>query len=146
MPTKPLESVLYRELSILSTRDFIEVASPLLQELVNYGTNALVRCATSRSGGVDEDLAVLTLYRQVIEATDGAEVLVSSACAGATVPLLRTSFEALLSMDYILEDPSSYARRSLSWLVGYVRQRLDMLERLDPSTTKGMFTLYGRNQ
>lgn len=137
MPTKPLESILYRELSKAEAKDIIEIASPLLQELVNYATNALARCATSTSGKEDEDLAVLALYRHIIEMTDGIEVLISQCCAIPAIPLLRSSFEALLSIEYVLENDQEYARRSLSWLVGYVHKRLDLYERLDTSTAKG---------
>lgn len=137
MPTKPLESILYRNLSKVEAKDVVEIASPLLQEVINYSTNALVRCATSSSGRVDEDLAVLALYRHIIEMTDAIEVLISQSCAIPAIPLLRSSFEALLSIEYILEENEHYARRSLSWLVGYVHERLDMYNRLDSSTTKG---------
>jgi hypothetical protein len=137
MPTEPLQSILDRPLSKVAASDVIEVASPLLQELVNYGTNALARCASTVSGGVDENIAVLTLYRHVIEMTDGIEVLVSQCCPDPTVLLLRSSFEALLSIEYILETEEEYVRRSLAWLVGHIHNELDLCDRLDDSTTKG---------
>jgi hypothetical protein len=137
VPTKPLESILYRELSKVEAKELIEVASPLLQELVNYATNALVRCSTSVSGKVDEDVAIFALYRHIIEMTDGIEVLISQSCVIPAIPLLRSSFEAFLSIEYILEKDKEYPRRSLAWLIGYVHERLDMYERFDPSTLKG---------
>lgn len=115
--------------------DIIEIASPLLQELVNYSTNALVRCETSTSGEENEDLAVLALYLHIIEMTDSIEVLVSQSCPIPAIPLIRSSFEALLSIEYILEV--DYVRRSLSWLAGYVHKRLAFYESLDPSTMRG---------
>ena len=66
MPTKPLEAVLYREFSKESARPVIEVASPLLKEVVNYGTNAFMRCATSKSIQQNEDLAPLMLYLHIV--------------------------------------------------------------------------------
>lgn len=139
MPTKPLKSILDRELSKAEAKELIELASPLLQELVNYSTNALVRCATigNLSGREDEDVAVLALYRHMIETTDGIEVLLSQSCSTAAIPLLRSSFEALLSIEYILQNEADYIQRSLSWLVGYVHKHLEMYERLDPSTNRG---------
>ena len=135
MPTKPLESILYRELSQVEGKDIINIASPLLEELVNYGTCALARSASSAPGGVYEHVAVHALYRHVIEMTDGIEALVSQACPAPAVPLVRSCFEAWLSMEYLLEK--DYERRSLCWLVGYIHQRLDMCERFDLSTAKG---------
>ena len=38
-----------------------------------------------------------------MEMTDGIEVLISQACVVPAIPLLRSSFEALISMEYILE-------------------------------------------
>jgi len=135
--TEPLESILYRELSKVEAKDNIGVASSLLQELVNYATKALARCATSASGGVDEDLALLVLYRHITEMTDGIEVLISQACPNPAKLLVRSSFEGLLSIEYILEEDQHYVRRTLAWLVDYVHQRLDLYERLDVSTAKG---------
>lgn len=137
MPTEPLECILYRDLSKVEAKPLADVASRLLQELVNYGSSALVRCATSASGGQDEDLAILALYRHTIEMTDGIEVLIAEACAACAVPLLRSSFEGLLSIEYLLEDSREYARRSLSWLVAYVHERLGMYRRLDSTTEEG---------
>jgi len=136
MPTKPLEAILYRDLSKVAAKNIIEIASPLLQELVNYSTNALRRCETSTSGNKDEDLAVLMLYLHIIEMTDGIEVLVSQSCPAPAIPLVRSSFEALLSIKYILE--ADYVRRSLSWLVDYAHKRLAFYcEPMDPSTDRG---------
>ena len=137
MPTKALETILYRELSVAEARDRIEVASPLLQELVNYSTNALARFDRAASGEENEDVAALALYLHVVEMTDGIEVLVAQSCLVPAIPLLRSSFEAMLHIQYILEDESQYVRRSLSWLAAYAHDRIASYETLDPSTSKG---------
>jgi hypothetical protein len=59
MPTEPLETLLYRDLSKVAAKEIIEIASPLLQELVNYSTNAFRRCESSTTGNENEDVAVL---------------------------------------------------------------------------------------
>jgi len=137
MPTDPLESILYRDFAKVQAKEIIDLACPLLQELANYATNALVRCASSAKGQANEDLAVLFLYRHVIEMTDGIEVLISQSCAIPAIPLVRSSFEALLSIEYIAESDSKYVTRSLSWLASYARTRLRLYESLDPSTDMG---------
>jgi len=137
MPTEPLQSILYRNLSKAQARPVIELASSVLQELVNFASNALVRCATSTKGQENEDLALLSLYRHIMEMTDGVEVLISQSSVTPGVPLIRSSFEALISMEYIVEDDAQYVTRSLAWLVDYVHQRLDLYESLDPSTSRG---------
>ena len=135
MPTKPFEPLLYRDLARVSAKDTIDIASPLLQELVNYGTNAFQRCQTSTTGTKDEDLHVLTLYLHIIEMTDRIEVLLSQSCPITAIPLLRSSFEALLAIDYILQ--ADYQRRSFAWMLGYVHQRLALYETQDLSTQAG---------
>jgi hypothetical protein len=146
MPTAPLESILYRELSKAQAKPDIELASGVLQELVNFASNALVRCATSTEGEENEDLAVLSLYRHIMEMTDGVEVLISESGVTPAVPLIRSSFEALISMEYIVEDDARYLTRSLAWLVDYVHQRLHLYESLDPSTSRGQEFRQALNQ
>lgn len=80
MPTKPLETVLYRELSQVAVNDIIGVTSPLLQEVVNYSTNVFARCLGASVSKGHEDTSILTLYRHVIEMTDSIEILVSRSC------------------------------------------------------------------
>jgi len=133
MPTKPLEKLLYRELSKVSAKELIDIASPLLQELVNFSTNAFARCASSSKGKADEDLAVLILYLHVIEMTDAIEVLISQSCPAPAQTLLRSSFEATIYIEYILEKESEYIARSLAWLVGYVHSRLEAYRLFSPS-------------
>ena len=137
MPTKALKPLLDRELSIAWAKSVIDIGSPLLQELVNYATNAFARCQGSTKGGENEDIAVLALYYHIIEMTDGIEALISQCCAIPAIPTLRSSFEALLSMEYILEPGGDYITRSLSWLADYIHKQQAAYERLDPSTTRG---------
>jgi len=132
---QPLPGFLERDLSKAAAKEMSDLASPMLVEIVNYATNAFRRCETSASGSPNEDLSVLSLYRHIIEMTDGVEVLVSNACPRPALPLVRSSFEALLSIQYILE--ADYSTRSLCWLAGYVQQRIEMYERLDPSSNRG---------
>lgn len=136
MPTEALKTLLYRDLSKAAASEIIALASPLLQESVNYSTYALIRAFTS-SSRTDEDLAVFALYRQVIEMTDGIEVLISASCPDPAIPLLRSCFEAMLSVEYILESEEDYTRRALAWLVGHITQRLKLYDRLDPETEAG---------
>ncbi len=137
MPTEPVEALLYRDLSRVAAHELINIASPLLQELVNYATNVFMRCQDSARGNENEDLAVLMLYLHMIEMADGVEVLLAQSCATPAEPLIRSLFEALLSITYILETDADYVQRSLTWLVGYSHNRISYYELLDPSTNRG---------
>jgi Family of unknown function (DUF5677) len=137
MPTDALETILNRDLSKVAAKDVIDIASPLLREIVNYSTNAFQRCMDSRPGSENEDGALLIIYLHAIEMTDGTEVLIAQSCPTPAIPLVRSLFESLLATEYILENQADYVQRSLSWLVGYVHDRLKIYERLDPSTLSG---------
>jgi len=105
MPTQPREDVLYRELSVLQAREANKLATPLLQEVVNFGTDAFVRCISYSAGEENVDLAPFALYRHILELTDGVEVLVANACPVPAIPSLRSAFEALLSLEFKREPP-----------------------------------------
>jgi hypothetical protein len=138
MPTNPLPAALDRDIAKVEMSDQIKLACPLLQELVNYATNALQRCNLEvADGNEDENVAPLILYRHIIEMTDGIEVLLSQASVTPGIPVLRSSFEAVLQLEYILKDPSEYVRRSLMWMLGFIHDRIAFYERLDPATNRG---------
>jgi len=134
MPTKPVESILYRELSLVDAKEVIAIASPLLQEVVNYGINLFARCASSRSGR-EEHFSLLLLYLHILEMADAVDILISQSCPSAAKLPLRSLFEALLSIEYLVER--DYKQRSGAWLVHYMHQRLKVYDSWDPSTPRG---------
>jgi hypothetical protein len=137
MTDNALRTILDRELSIGEAREIIDLGSPLLRDLVDHATNTLQRCVESARRQPNEDIAALMLYLTVIEMIDGVEGLVSKACAVPTIPLLRTSFEALLGLEYLFENQRTYQERSLSWLAANVIDDIDRLERFDSQTSAG---------
>lgn len=136
MPTDPLLKVLDRDFAKVAAKELIDLACPVLRETVNHGTNVFMRCqAEARDGEEDEHLPIFSSYLHVLEMTDGVDELLRESCINPAVPLVRSSFEAVLGMEYILE--ADYSRRAFAWMVGYVHSRLDSYERFDPSTRKG---------
>ncbi len=126
--------VLNRSQAEADARELIAIASPLLRELVNYSTWVCLRCM--RTGkSTYEDMPAHLLYRHVIEMTDGIEVLVSHSCCEPAVPLIRSSLEAFLSLQYLFQD--DYRTRSLSWLYcDYLEQRRRE-KQLDTKSSQG---------
>jgi hypothetical protein len=139
MPTEEFEKILNRAQAIGNAEPLIDVACPLLRELVNHGSHVLARCAAARDvvREENEDGAALALYRHLLEVIDGAEVLLSHACADAAVGPLRAAFEASLALDFILQTEPLYVRRSLSWLYCHARARIRTIEALDPNSPAG---------
>jgi hypothetical protein len=137
MPREPIEDILYRDLSIVAAKEYNKIASPLLMEIVNYGTRIFDMSIKSQSLELNIDAAATTLFLHNIELIDGIQVLLSASCVAPTTLLLRSIFEGLLALEYILEKDEFYRQRSLSWLYCYGKSRLDYYERLDPSTQRG---------
>ena len=134
MPTEPLKSILDRDLSLAEANSVIERVSPKLRESINYGTNLLARCSKWDSESI-EDMAVPLLFIHILEVTDATEVLISNSCSWPTAALLRSSFEASLAIDYILQG--EYEFRALVWLADFYRERINLYESLDPDTDRG---------
>lgn len=141
MPTDSFKEQLDRDLAKAEARALIEASCPLLRELVNYGTWACVRCMRApdedRVSGENEGIAPLVLYEQLIEQTDSIEVLLSESCVNGAVPLLRSSFEAVLSLEYILTSDRTFQQRTLAWVCGYIHRRIQKHEEMDPGTHRG---------
>lgn len=128
MPTEPQKKLLDRELSKSQHADIIANDAALLREIVNYSTHVASRCRTASIIEAAEDASVLMLYLQMIEMTDGIEVLISEAQANCAMPLLRSSFEAYLSLKYILED--DFKQRSLVCFTHYLHKQLEVFKKL----------------
>jgi Family of unknown function (DUF5677) len=136
MPTEAHKPLLDRDLIAVGHRQLVELIAPVLQEAINYSTWAWRRCESAGDYNNDlHGLVPLMLFRHVMEMTDGVEVLVSNSCSVPVVPVLRSAFEACLSLEFIVTTDTE--RRSLSWLCCYAHQRLEYYESLDPSTQRG---------
>ena len=130
--------VLDRELAAINAGPFLEVATPVFVESINYATNALVRCNTDAQGADGEDAAPLALFHHIIVMADGVEVLVEASSASACVPLVRSAFEAWLALQWMLQKQETYRARALAWIVGDMRRRVRDLEQLDTGNPHGV--------
>jgi hypothetical protein len=139
MPTDEFKKLLDREFSKASVRPITELATPLLQELVNSGLMIFRRCENEavRTGKENEDVAAMALYRHLIEMVDAIEVLVTNSCGTAAIPVLRSAFEGTLGLLYLLSDDAKYVDRALSWLVADIHVGIKARQMLEPGTHKG---------
>ncbi len=131
----PLTKILDRNLSIANARELIEKYSPYLRELVNYATNLLARCENASKGVKGYPISILSLYYHIIQMADAAEVLISNSCLMAGVPILRSIFEADISLEYILKD--DFETRSTAWLIENIIIDKRYYESFDTSTEIG---------
>lgn len=133
MATDSLKKVLDRDLAKASVSDLADLISPLLREVVNHATYAFVRCQQDVTGEEGVDFPAFILYRHVIELTDAVEVLLADSCVPPAIPLLRSSLESSLGLEYILSgSPSEFRRRARSWLCVYTHKRLGLYDLVEP--------------
>jgi hypothetical protein len=135
MPHSPDTKILDPEAALEASRDLIDMACPLLRELVNVSTEV---CGIAFASPRKDELSgfpLLSCFLHVVEMTDGLEVLLRESCAWPGAPLCRSIFEALISFEYIAGDDAE--QRSASWWVASTHGNLDYIERLDPRTARG---------
>lgn len=129
--TEPWKKMLNVDFSAANAKEMIDYACPLLEELRNYATGVYARCGNQAN---DIDMPVFVLFHHVIEMADGIHVLLSASCCEPALPLLRSLFEAFISMEFILasKDEAEYSLRTKSWI--YMERRKDMkiYARFDP--------------
>jgi hypothetical protein len=94
--TEQFTQLLSRDFARISVEPLSAIMHPLLNELVNHALWAFRRSEseTPRIGGGDEHLPSLLLYRHTIEMADGIDVLIQQSCGTASIPVLRSEFEA----------------------------------------------------
>lgn len=104
--------------------------------LVDRACALLRRCEDSSSDD-SSNIAPLILYRSIIELFDGISVLAIHSCTVPLLPVLRSLFEATVSLEYIMKDGRLFKQRSLSWLHGSIKKRIQLWEQHDLETPIG---------
>jgi hypothetical protein len=115
-------------------REKFRTLSDVLDRTVNFGMSVLQRLPSNRVLNLGE-AAVLLSFRHLLEMADGVSELVRSGCAEPVKPLLRSCFEGLLSMEYLLKEDTE--RRGVAYRVASIHSRIAEYRRVDPSTPEG---------
>jgi hypothetical protein len=115
MPTES-QVASFRKDAISSASKLIEFACPQLKSLVDKAEGVFRQCHEVSKNPKLDDFPSLALFRHIIEMGDGIEVLLCAGTAGPMIPIIRSMFEAYLSLGYITEKPEHYEQRSLAWM------------------------------
>lgn len=134
MPTNPPTGLLDRHMSKALAREWIDVATPMLTEVVNHGVAAFARCSKTAKGA-DEHLAILMPYIHLVEMIDGVHILLVGAAPTPAQLQLRTVFESLLTIEYITEGDT--IRRAYAYLVADIQGRLATYRGMDLKSVEG---------
>ncbi len=129
-----MANFLDRETALAQTRNIRGLGAPILLALTDWGAEIFERCSGTAPNG-EEDLGILMPLHHLVEMLDGIEVLLDHSCVIASRTPLRSAFEASLTIRYVLEDDTR--RRSLSYVVGSVREEIRRLDEADPRSQAG---------
>jgi Family of unknown function (DUF5677) len=83
----------------------------LILDLVNYGTNLIVRCVQSSERKTRDRVVLTILLRQAVAMLDGVEVLLSKGCTHTANLQMRALFEASVYINWILAGDSEQKAR-----------------------------------
>lgn len=109
--------------------------SEVLDEAVNFGSQVFKWCNESLGGEADQEIPLILLFRRVLELTDAVSILIKASSAEPCKMHLRSMFEALLSINYLLEERES--ERAYAFLVCHTHKKIKTYKKLDPSTLQG---------
>lgn len=112
----------------------LQAQTQLLRNLVDYGSNLLVRSFNSSPRGMAEVVLCGVLLKQVIAMVDAAEVLISAGCGHAAYLPIRSAFEASLYIEWIMESDTE--RRATRYIVATLRNERLWCSRVTPGTAE----------
>ena len=128
------KDVLCRELKPKEYKHLLIQIAEIIEECVNFGTHILVWCSEKPKND-GSDSTIILIFRHIIESLDAITVLIKHGCADPTEPLLRSIFEALIGLEYILEKDT--LQRTLSYKVAHAHRQISLYKKLDPTTDQG---------
>jgi hypothetical protein len=96
-------------------RPVIDIAVPLLSEVLAYGLALFARCSI-RPEGDDENLVILFNYRHLLELLDSINIQLAESAPSPAALQLRAMFEALLTIEYVTQDQAKTRSRALAYL------------------------------
>ncbi len=154
MREKELKSIIDREKHKGDARQVFSKQIDLLVDLVNYGSNLIVRAYDSSAKKLKDMIVIIVLLKQVVLMVDAIEILVSNGSGEVGKLQVRTAFEASLFIDWILKEESekkakyyyiSNLRKQKLWTLRYIKGTTenelflksisDLLEYMEPGTT-----------
>jgi len=102
MPTKPNEDIIPDYRGNPELLGILSHYASLIDETVNFGSQVFTWIFATVNKG-DHHIAALSFFRRSIELLDSISVLIKNSCISPSRVLLRSLFEVLLSLEYMLQ-------------------------------------------
>lgn len=129
MPTEPNLNFIPRDIHKTDFQEILDDFSSVLEELVNFASHVAKWCSEKIHGG--EELAPLFLsFRHIFELIDAISVLVKYSCIEPCQHLLRSIYESVLSVRYLLEKDRE--RRGKAFMTCIWHQRINDIRKGNP--------------
>jgi hypothetical protein len=146
---QPHTGILNRDEAVRLADEIYRAQLDALAEMVNYGSNLVVRAYISSAKGTTEIVVIGVLFKHVIAMLDATEVLLRKGIAYAALLQARAAFEASLYIDWILSSDSQNKARH--YLVANLRLERQWAKRGIIGTPENKnyeerFQTLGRNQ
>lgn len=137
MPTEPAYEFVPKHLKEEEPEVFKLLAkfSEVIEETVNFGSLVFKWCNESLEGKADKEVPLILLFRHVLELLDAVSILIKESSAEPCKLQLRSMFEALLSINYLLEEDQE--ERAYAFLVNHAYKKIKTYKKLDPKTQQG---------
>lgn len=137
MPTEPAYEFVRRQLKEEEPEVFELLAkfSEILEEAVNFGSVVFKWCNEAVEGNADKEVPLILLFRHVLELLDAVSILIKESAAEPCKLQLRSIFEVLLSINYLLDDKKK--ERAYAFLVCHAYKKIKTYRKLDPTTQHG---------
>ena len=130
MSTKPNEDFIPRNIENPEIQEILNQYSSALEEVVNFASHVANWCSEKIHGG--EELApVILSFRHIFELIDAISVLVKYWCIDPCKILLRSVFESVLTVKYILEKDTE--KRGLAFMTCLWHQEINNLRKMNPN-------------
>ncbi|HEY0152591.1 MAG TPA: DUF5677 domain-containing protein [Longimicrobium sp.] len=113
-------------MSLEITRAIRKLGAPMLREVVDEGIRLFERAA---SGAREQDvhLGILFPFLHLLESIDGVEVALAAASTTSAELILRTTFEALLAVEWVTQDRNF--RYAAARVVADIHKRIALTSR-----------------
>lgn len=132
MVDQPHRDILDREASTAEAQEHLGPALDLVREVVDYGSNLLVRCMGGTRGEILDVVAIGVFGKQAVAALDAVEQLSRSGSGLGARVVLRALFEASLYCEWVLAGPDD--GRARAYYVANLRRELSWSKKALPGT------------
>ena len=106
MKEKEFKLIIDREKHKIEARQTFSEQIEVIVDLVNYGSNLIVRAYDSSKKQLEDVIVLGVLLKHIVSMADSIEILASHGATQAAYLQVRSAFEASLYIDWILKSES----------------------------------------